>query len=51
MSAKDRELTIVKNKYETAIEDLDKKKKAIDEVRTEMNLEKAKLNEKIESLR
>ena len=51
ISVKDRELTIVKNKYETAVEELDKKKKSVDEVRTELIGEKNKLAEKIEQLR
>ena len=48
VTSKDRELTILKNKFETQIEEVDKKKKALEEVRNEWNQEKAKLNEKIE---
>jgi len=33
ISVKDRELTIVKNKFETAIEELNKRKKSVEEVR------------------
>lgn len=51
LTTKDRELTMIKNKYETYIEELDKKKKAIDELKQEGLGEKQKLNEKIESLR
>jgi uncharacterized coiled-coil DUF342 family protein len=51
LTSKDRELTVIKNKYETYIEELDKKKKAIDELKQENVVEKQKLNEKVESLR
>jgi hypothetical protein len=33
LTNKDRELTIVKNKFETAIEETDKRKKALEEVK------------------
>jgi len=51
LTSKDRELTVVKNKYESNIEDTEKRKKALDEAKNEYNAEKAKLNEKIEHLR
>jgi predicted nucleic acid-binding Zn-ribbon protein len=51
LTSKDRELTIVKNKYESQIEEIEKKKKNLDEMKAEMTGEKQKLNEKIESLR
>ena len=51
LTVKDRELTVIKNKYETYIEELDKKKKIIDEMKAEQGTEKSKLNEKIEQLR
>lgn len=51
LTQKERELTLVKNKLETAIEDTDKKKKALEEIKTEYTQEKNKLNEKIEQLR
>lgn len=35
LTAKDRELTILKNKFEIAIEEADKKKRALEEQRTE----------------
>lgn len=51
LTSKDRELTITKNKYESQIDDVDKRKKQVDEIKQEMQIEKNKLNEKIESLR
>lgn len=51
LTHKDRELNIVKNKFETAIEEADKRKKALEEFRQEAQVEKTKLNEKIEQLR
>jgi hypothetical protein len=48
LTQKDRELTIVKNKFETAIEEADKKKKLYEELKSEIGDEKLKLNEKIE---
>jgi regulator of replication initiation timing len=48
LTQKDRELTIVKNKFETAIEEADKKKKLYEELKSEIGDEKMKLNEKIE---
>jgi threonine synthase len=36
LSVKDRELTIVKNKFETAVEELDKRKKGTDDIRGEL---------------
>ena len=51
LTQKDRELTIVKNKFETAIEEADKKKKLYEELKGEVGDEKTKLNEKIEQLR
>lgn len=51
LTTKDRELTIVKNKFESTIEDADKKKKVLDEAKNEFQAEKQKLNEKIEQLR
>jgi len=41
----------VKNKFETAIEDADKRKKTLEEFKSEHSEEKVKLNEKIELLR
>ncbi len=35
LTTKDRELTIVKNKFESTIEDADKRKKALDELKSE----------------
>lgn len=35
LTVKDRELTVVKNKFETQIEDLDKKKKSLDDLKAE----------------
>lgn len=35
LTTKDRELTVIKNKFETQIEDLDKKKKIVDELKAE----------------
>jgi chromosome segregation ATPase len=48
LTTKDRELTIVKNKFESTIEDADKRKKVLDEAKSEFQAEKQKLNEKIE---
>jgi hypothetical protein len=35
LTAKDRELTVIKNKFETQIEELDKRKKVVDELKSE----------------
>lgn len=51
LTVKDRELSVVKNKFETQIEEIDKKKKMLDEVKAETINEKVKLNEKVEQLR
>lgn len=51
ISLKDRELTLYKNKYETSVEELDKRKRGVDEIKLELNQEKNKLVEKIEQLR
>lgn len=51
MSNKDRELTIMKSKYESMVEELSKKKKINDELKNDYTNEKEKLNEKIEQLR
>lgn len=51
MSNKDRELTIMKSKYESMVEELSKKKKINDELKNDYTTEKEKLNEKIEQLR
>lgn len=51
LSVKDRELTLFRNKFETTLEDLEKKKRSVDEVKGEFNAEKSKLVEKIEILR
>lgn len=48
MTNKDRELTMVRNKLETAIEEADKKKKALEEYKQEYQQEKTKMTEKIE---
>ncbi len=48
ISVKDRELTLYKSKYETAVEELEKRKRGIDEVKAELNGEKNKLIERIE---
>lgn len=48
MSNKDRELTIMKSKYESMVEELSKKKKINDELKNDYTNEKEKLNEKIE---
>lgn len=48
LTQKDRELTIVKNKFESSIEETDKKKKLYEELKSEIGDEKLKLNEKIE---
>jgi regulator of replication initiation timing len=48
LTNKDRELTLVKNKLETAIEEADKKKKVIEEYKQEYQIEKNKLTDKIE---
>lgn len=51
LNQKERELTLVKNKLETAIEETDKRRKGIDETKQEWMQERTKLNEKIENLR
>lgn len=51
LTNKDRELTVIKNKYESAIEETEKRRKAVEEQRQEFTAEKQKLNEKIEQLR
>ena len=38
----------MKNKLETALEEADKKKKSVEDIKQEFNQEKLKLNEKIE---
>lgn len=48
LTVKDRELTVIKNKYETYGEELEKKKRAVDDLKQESVSEKQKLNEKIE---
>lgn len=48
LTNKDRELTIIKNKLESAIEEADKRKKQLDEAKQEFSAEKTKLNEKID---
>ena len=35
LTVKDRELSVIKNKFETQIEDLDKKKKSLDDLKGE----------------
>ena len=51
LTNKERELTVLKNKLETALEEADKKKKSVEDIKSEFNQEKLKLNEKIEQLR
>ena len=51
MSQKDREITLLKTKLESHLEDLEKKKKGSEDLKQEINQEKQKLNDKIESLR
>jgi hypothetical protein len=48
ITSKDRELTILRNKFESAIEETEKRKKQVEEQKQEFAAEKTKLNEKIE---
>lgn len=51
ISTKDREVTIMKSKFDSMTEEVEKKKKVMDDIRNEYAQEKEKLNEKIEQLR
>lgn len=48
ISTKDREVTIMKSKFDSMTEEVEKKKKVMDDIRNEYAQEKEKLNEKIE---
>jgi hypothetical protein len=48
LTSKDRELNVIKNKFETTIEDAEKRKKTLEECKAEFAEEKLKMNEKIE---
>jgi hypothetical protein len=48
MSTKDREVTIMRSKYESMNEEVSKKKKVMDDLKNEYVGEKDKLNEKID---
>ena len=51
LNQKDREFTTIKNKYDSMLEDTEKKKSQLEEIKQEFLAERAKLNEKVESLR
>ena len=51
VTAKDRDLTLAQNRLETLQEEVERRRRQIDEIRNEMHSEKQKLNDKVEKER